>query len=289
MIVSGIPRFVPSENYSDSFGFEWNTFVKTQVDSFNKVGQSVRRIEDAMGWKEKDVKDKLVLDVGCGSGRFVEVMSRWGASIVGLDYSNAVDAAKKVTDELGYFAEYVQGDALQLPFADNTFDAVYSIGVLQHTADPLQALREMCRVLKPGGLFGIGGVYVRNLKNSLHPKYILRPITTKIPTKTLFKIVKMWVKFALPISRFMRKKLHMKQGLVERLLAVANYEGVVPGVDDSNVFEWALLDTFDWFSPTYDNPLTRKEIEDTLMKSGMVQIENVLPEGNNYRAYKKTI
>lgn len=286
-IINGIPRLVPPENYAGSFGFEWNTFAKTQLDSFNQVGQSVHRIEDGMGWMESDVKGKLVLDVGCGSGRFTEVMSRWGGRLIGLDYSNAVDAAKKNTDELGYTAEYVQGDALKLPFADNTFDAVFSIGVLQHTAKPLQGLKEMCRVLKPGGLLGLHGVYLRSFRKLSHPKYILRPITTRISTATLFKTVKAWVKFALPISRFMRKKLKLRYGLVERLMVVANYEGNVPGVDASNVYDWALLDTFDWFSPTYDNPLKPKEVEATLISSNMENIVNVKKGENDFRATKK--
>jgi ubiquinone/menaquinone biosynthesis C-methylase UbiE/uncharacterized protein YbaR (Trm112 family) len=285
-VIKGIPRLVPAENYASSFGFEWEAFAKTQVDSFNEVGQSVLRIQDGMNWAENDVKGKSVLDVGCGSGRFTEVMCRWGANVVGLDYSAAVDVAKKNTDELGYTPEYVQGDALRLPFADGSFDAVFSIGVLQHTAQPLQALREMCRVLKPGGLLGLHGVYLRSLKKFLHPKYILRPITIKISTPVLFKIVKAWVKFALPISRFMRKRLKMRQGLVERIMAVANYEGAVPGVNDSNVFEWALLDTFDWFSPTYDNPLKPEEIERTLKACNMENIVNIKKGENDFRANK---
>lgn len=286
-VLNTIPRMVPPENYADSFGFEWNTFVKTQLDSFNQVGQSVHRIQDGMHWYEKDVKGKLTLDVGCGSGRFTEVMCRWGAETVALDFSNAVDASKKNTDELGYHPDYVQGDAMALPFADNTFDTVFSIGVLQHTAKPLQTLSEMCRVLKPGGLLGLHGVYSRSLKKFIHPKYILRPITKRIPTKLLFKLVKAWVGFALPISRFMRKTLKMRQGLVERIMAVANYEGAVPGVDGSNVYDWALLDTFDWYSPAYDNPLKPHEIEAVLIACGMENIENIKKGENDFRTTKK--
>lgn len=289
-IVNGIPRFVPISNYAESFGFEWEVFNKTQVDSFNSVGQSEERVRKGMGWSEADVKDKLVLDVGCGSGRFTEIMARWGVKqVVGLDYSTAVEVAKKNTSELGFTTcSFVQGDALKLPFNDGVFDAVFSIGVIQHTADPLQALREICRVTKPGGVIGLHGVYVRSLKKLIHPKYILRPITKRLPTKMLFTAVKKWVTFALPISRFLRNKLHWRQGLVERLTAVANYEGAVPGINETNVFDWAFLDTFDWFSPTYDNPLTLREIEDTLRASEAKEIQHVDPlkKSIDYRAIK---
>lgn len=289
LYLSAIPRFVSIKNYANSFGFEWKNFAKTQLDSASNIGQSESRITSGMGWTPKDVEGKLVLDVGCGSGRFSEVVARWGGRVVALDYSEAVEEAKKNLDSAVLQADFVQGDALNMPFSDNAFDAVFSIGVLQHTKDPLRGLKEMCRVLKPGGLLGLHGVYERTLKKFLHPKYLLRPITTKIPTETLFKIVRSWVKFALPISRFMRKKLKMRQGLVERIMAVANYEGAVPGIDSSNVYEWALLDTFDWFSPTYDNPLKKEEVEEVLKQCGMEKIINVDPEhGINYKAYKKS-
>ena len=286
-IINGIPRFVAMENYSSSFGFEWKQFSKTQLDSASMMSQSMDRITGGMGWYAEDVKGKLVLDVGCGSGRFSEVIAKWGGRVVSLDYSVAIDEAKKNLNNLGLNADFVQGDALSLPFPDNTFDAVFSIGVLQHTADPLLALREMCRVLRPGGLIGLHGIYERTLKKSIHPKYLFRPITTRIPTETLFKIVKAWVGFSLPISRFMRKKLKLRQGLVERIMSVANYEGAVPGIGDSNVYEWALLDTFDWYSPAYDNPLTKKELEDALAVGKIDKVIEVDPHGINYKGYKQ--
>jgi hypothetical protein len=75
---------------------------------------------------------------------------------------------------------------------------------------------------------------------------------------------------------------------VERLTAVANYEGAVPGINEKNVFDWAFLDTFDWFSPTYDNPLTLQEIESTLRTSGAKEIQHVDPlkKSIDYRAIK---
>ncbi len=277
----------PAKNYADNFSFEWNDIgAKTQVDSFGKVGQSVNRVEGSMGWKESDVRGKLVLDVGCGSGRYSDVMCRWGADVVGLDYSKSVDAAKKNTDELGYAAEYVQADALKLPFADGTFDAVFSIGVLQFTPDPLQGIRELCRVLKPGGLLGVAGIDVRTFRRMSHPRFIFRPLTSKIPAPILFKLVKAWVKFALPISRFMRTKLKLRYGFVERIMVVANYEGAVPGIDGSNVFDWALLDTFDWLSPAHNNPQKQKDVENTIKSCGMANIINLGTGTNDYRAIK---
>src|SRR5215831_8191771 len=91
-IVNYIPRFVPSENYSENFGFQWNKFRLTQLDSHTGLPLSRERFFDYSGWKEKELKGKWVLDVGCGAGRFAEVALSAGANVVAVDYSSPVDA-----------------------------------------------------------------------------------------------------------------------------------------------------------------------------------------------------
>src|SRR3989338_7962599 len=86
-IRNSIPRFVDSKNYATSFGYEWNRFPKTQIDEFSKVKQSEQRIRTELSWQPSDVKGKLVLGAGCGSGRFAEVLVRWGARVVAMDLS----------------------------------------------------------------------------------------------------------------------------------------------------------------------------------------------------------
>jgi len=87
-----IPRFVPETTYADSFGLQWNRFRKTQLDSYTKQPISVERFYKASGWRPEELKGRLVLDVGCGAGRFAEVVLSAGARVVAIDYSNAVDA-----------------------------------------------------------------------------------------------------------------------------------------------------------------------------------------------------
>ena len=125
----GIPRFVPTSNYADNFGMQWNKFSRTQLDSHSGHPITSERFWSATGWKPSDLKDRWVLDVGCGSGRFAEVALGAGANVVALDYSSAVDASAvnlRQHDRL----HVVQGDIYALPFAPASFDAVYSLGVL---------------------------------------------------------------------------------------------------------------------------------------------------------------
>lgn len=111
-----------------------------------------------------------LLDIGCNWGRWSVAASRKGYDVTGLDPTlGAIFAAKRVCGDLGATARFVCGDGRFLPFADNTFDVVFSFGVLQHLskADVRQAVSEIARVLKPGGkslvqmpnAFGVRSIY----------------------------------------------------------------------------------------------------------------------------------
>ena len=86
---------------------------------------------------------KRMLDVGSGSGLFAETFASGGVSVVGIDPdSEMIDAARIYTTEI----DYCVGKAEALPFADNSFDALFMGLVLHETSDPLSALHEARRV-----------------------------------------------------------------------------------------------------------------------------------------------
>jgi SAM-dependent methyltransferase len=98
---------------------------------------------------------RSLLDVGCNWGRWTIAAARAGWRPTGIDLAKkSVGAARRVADQLGVQAEYVVGDARELPFADGSFDAVFSYSVLQHLAkeDLPRVVAEIDRVLRPGGL-----------------------------------------------------------------------------------------------------------------------------------------
>jgi 2-polyprenyl-3-methyl-5-hydroxy-6-metoxy-1,4-benzoquinol methylase len=99
-------------------------------------------------------RGRTLLDVGCNWGRWSIAAARAGYRTTGIDPSfEAIDAAVRIARRLGVDAEYAVADARRLPFADRSFDVVFSYGVLQHfpKEEVLLAVREIARVLKPGG------------------------------------------------------------------------------------------------------------------------------------------
>ena len=105
---------------------------------------------DSLGYDE--TSGLRVLDVGCGQGIDVYRYALAGAAATGVDLTpRHVELARQHLEAMGLEAEIVQGDAESLPFADASFDRVSSNGVLHHPPDMPAALREIRRVLVPGG------------------------------------------------------------------------------------------------------------------------------------------
>ena len=106
-----------------------------------------------------------ILDLGCGFGRHAFEAARRGADVVALDagrdevegvaatFAAMVEAGELAADALNTAA--VQGDALHLPFPDGSFDRVICSEVLEHIPDDIGAMRELARVLRPGGTMAI--------------------------------------------------------------------------------------------------------------------------------------
>ena len=93
-----------------------------------------------------------ILDVGCGAGFLSNALGGQGFEVTGLDLSeDSLEVARK--HDHTKKINYVQGDAAHLPFVENSFDAVTAMDFLEHVEDPARLVREVSRVLKPGGLF----------------------------------------------------------------------------------------------------------------------------------------
>ena len=122
----------------------WGAHIEGYDNTFGAVTrQTVKATLDAA-----QVRDGArLLDVCCGPGMLSAAAVKRGAKAVGLDFSGVVALASKLVPG----AEFQSGDATELPFADDSFDAVVCGYGIMHVPDPEKALQEMLRVLRPGG------------------------------------------------------------------------------------------------------------------------------------------
>jgi ubiquinone/menaquinone biosynthesis C-methylase UbiE len=113
----------------------------------------------------EQMRGKRVLEIGCGCGSEAERFARAGAEYTAVDLTKAAPTITRQRFKLaGLSGRFVQGDAENLPFADGSFDVVYSHGVLHHTPDTPRTIREVYRVLANGGRAMIM-LYYRNSFN----------------------------------------------------------------------------------------------------------------------------
>jgi SAM-dependent methyltransferase len=270
-----IPRFVGDSNYADNFGMQWNRFARTQLDSFSGQPISAERFWKATGWSPADLSGRWVLDVGCGSGRFAEVALEAGAKVIALDYSSAVDACyANLAHHPGLHV--IQGDIYALPFAQAFFPFVYSLGVLQHTPDVERSFAALPPLVAPGGRLCVD-YYWRRVRTLLHTKYILRPFTRRLPREKLFAFLEKAVPVLLPISQALGR-VPVLSPVLKRAVPIVDYTGIYD-LDDRQLREWALLDTFDMLSPRYDNPQTARTVRRWFERAGFVDVA-VFHEGH---------
>jgi SAM-dependent methyltransferase len=276
-IIDGIPRFVPKDNYAASFGYQWNMFKVEQLDSANGTRLSATRFYTETGWTNEELKGKWVLDAGCGAGRFLDVVSNSEAEVVGLDISNAVDAANaNLTGRQN--VHLVQASIYELPFRTGVFDGCYSLGVIQHTPDPQLAMATLPRVLRPGGRIAITA-YERKPWTMLYAKYWLRPLTKRLDKKKLLAGIKGAMPVFFPLTNVLFR-IPFAGRLFMFAIPVANYVHE-RSLTAQQRYDWAILDTFDMLSPQYDQPRTQQEIEEALSRAGVVELKRLPNAGVN--------
>ena len=236
----GVPRFVELDDYVDTFSFEWNKFHDVQIDILNDTNESEKTFLGKTGWTPGDLEGKLVLDVGVGAGRFAEVVSRWGAEIIGTDLSFAVDAAYENVGKREN-VHILQANLFHLPFRKDVFNAIYSIGVLHHTPNTKQAFDALVPHLQSGGEFA---VFVYAFGHYSYFSDIWRKVTTRVPHRILYYLsslsIPLYYLYRLPgFGSGLRFLFPMSQHPSPR---------------------WRWLDTFDWYTPKYQHKHTWPEV-----------------------------
>lgn len=265
-IIDAIPRFVEPDNYASSFGYQWNLFRKEQIDAHNGTTLSADRFWSETGWTKESLKDKWILDAGCGAGRFLDISSNTEANVVGIDISSAIDAARKNLNGRTN-AHFVQASIYELPFRDETFDRCYCIGVIQHTPDPPLSLQSIARMMKRGGEIAVTIYERRRWWTMLFSKYWFRPVTKRMSKETLLKVIEGVMPVAFPITDVLFRVPVLGRAFMF-VIPVANYVHEKQ-LSRNQRYDWAILDTFDMLSPQFDLPMTESEAAAALQTVGV--------------------
>jgi SAM-dependent methyltransferase len=253
LIKNYIPRFAHSENYAESFGFQWLKHSSTQIDDLSGIDLSRDRFFQVTKWPT-NLKGQRILEAGCGAGRFTEVALKTGAEVFSFDYSMAVDANLH-NNGRNPRLHLFQGDIYNIPLQKASFDKIFCFGVLQHCPSPQKAFLSLIPYLKSGGEIVID-IYDLSFRTFVNPKYWLRPFTRRISPEKLYEIVQVIVPIIFPIKTWITENVPFGKYFTF-FIPVAYHKGFLPHVDkltNEQLLEWSILDTFDKFAPAYDKP-----------------------------------
>ncbi len=233
-----------------------------------------------------ELKGKLVIDIGCGMGRYTKVALDLGAEVLGFDIGRSVEKAG--SDLKGYDnAHFVQGDIMALPIKEKSFDVLYSLGVLHHTRDAKKAFLNVARLVKPGGkatmwVYGRAGSFRSFSTNEFKKERRMFEIlhNNKLLSVVYWLLIKAR-EFISNTSRLFTTR--MPDGLLYGFCHVMAFFGKVPVLKYftySVLPDWKgrAMENFDWLSPRYQSHHTKEEIKEWFEESGYADM-NVLPQG----------
>ena len=265
-IIRGVPRFCDSENYTNSFGYQWNIFDKTQLDAYSKVEHSSARFFGESGWTPDELENCRILEVGSGAGRFSEVFLRsTNGTLHSIDYSNAVDANWHSNQHYGDRLRLSQASIYAMPFKDNSFDKVFCFGVLQHTPSFEDSVNALISKTRIGGKIAVDFYPIKGWYTKLHSKYILRPLTKRLPKPALLSLIRQNINWLLFVFDLL---CSVRLGILTRFIPITDVRTFPDDLTPERRREWAIMDTFDGLSPEYDNPQRLESVIKMFEESG---------------------
>jgi len=250
----------------ESFGDEWEAFHGFDEKEIQKLGDEYFDIIN----REMLNESSSVLEVGCGSGRFLKYLSDKAGLVVGVDPSDAVYAAN---DLLGKKENVIlaRATANDLPFASESFDFVYSIGVLHHIPDTQKAMQGCVDKVRRGGYFFVYLYYKLDNRGFLFRTVfyfanLLRKAVSKLPGRLKrFACDVLAVVLYMPFVGLCRllKFLGMPVS-IRKKIPLYGYE--------NKSFYIIRNDALDRFGTPLEQRFTKKQVQEMMENCGLSEI-----------------
>ncbi|MFH1996268.1 MAG: methyltransferase domain-containing protein [Candidatus Omnitrophota bacterium] len=193
-------------------------------------------------------KERLILDAGCGHGKFSVAFAELDNEVIGMDITSHV--RKVYVDHVGIFPllHFIQADVLHPPLKQERFDYVFSEGVIHHTGDTRRAFKELLSLVKPRGMFGIWVYPHRSRLFEIYARAI-RTITSRLPKNFLYVLSYIPVPLLSVIKAYSRTSL--KNASWRQCAQVV----------------------FDFFGPQFQSHHTEAEIKKWFFEEGIERVE----------------
>jgi SAM-dependent methyltransferase len=254
-IIRFVPRFVEMDAYADSFSKQ-RLYVRRHFRYYEADRSGDELFFPTTGFDPEEIKTGLSLEVGCGYGRFVDVIQRQRGAVIGVDLStHSIDLAQDFVG-LKENVHLVQCDLFHLPFPKAHFDRIYSIGVLHHTPNPKEAFKALVPFLNNRGKISIW-VYPPEMKTSSDR---WRTATTRMPHNILYG----WC----ILNQFLFSWIRSLPG-------GWRFNTLIPGcIPKRGRHFWTrVMSDFDDLSPMYASTHTDQEVEEWFRTSGLQAVK----------------
>ena len=261
----------------ESFGYEWNTFDDM-------------REEDKEFWNSyttgvpfTNLQSKIGLDAGCGKGRYSRFLSSHVGLLVALDGSSSVVSAARNLNSLGNVV-VIKGDLRNVPFADETFNFIMSLGVLHHLDNPYEGFTKLVNLLRPDGMLFLylysapEGRGIRQV--GLAAAREMRRVTTRLPFKFLRAL-------CLPLAAILRVLLVIPGEIGDRR-KIAKLSSLPLTTYRTKSFRSLWLDTFDRLSAPIEHRYRWHELQSWFDQAGL-NVESVREDAGWYFTLRKDV
>lgn len=283
VVHKGVYDFIGArpEDYCENFGEQWKRFREIQLDSvqldpLSRVHSHTRFFAET-AWSRDELKGKLLLDAGCGAGRFAEVALEAGAQVVAVDMSEAVWACRQTLERFPRDEWLIlRGDICGLPLSERIFDGVYSLGVLHHTPDPLAAVGYLARFLAPGGRLATW-IYERRCIRWLEPTWLIRNAVRRWPLRYKLSLAKALTTVFFPVG-WTLSWLGRVGEITSRFLPYVARHHFGRG-DFRRQWNYSVMDTFDYYGPVYNQLQREIDVVQAMRAAGLINVRRLRARG----------